>query len=271
MRLTRAAVATLVCSLAFSLAGVTRAAPPNGVYAIDFGPENSVWGGQPFQADECDGSSCIALDVGVDPAGKLSGTVSYTDVVDVNGVPGDVETHGDIKGRATGKAGHSKFKVSSLLRGAVTMPLDTIPLRGKLLWTVEPDALAGTVTNSARITVCARGHCGHGNFPAEVVPLLAEDGGPWHLSLDLATDSMNRVTGSATATFEDGSESIEFAVTGKYSAKKDEASVNLASTLPGSGARVRLRHLGIEADSLARYVLTFKVRGQSGGLTVPPP
>ena len=272
MRTTRC----LFVSLACALAGPSDADPLDGEFALDFGYENAVWGpGSSDVSEECDETGCFSGDFAVDQRGKVTGGMSFTLDFVSDGIHVTGGMNGDFKGKVKGKNAVAQMTLTSKPRGVLMAPgYPDLPLKGAFSMLEVLDGNAMTSTLSGSVKLCAKGAgCQKDALPVEVTPLGApeEGGGPWTLDLLLGTDAKGVISGTALASFPDGSAPIHFQVKGKYDAKKDESSLKLASDDPGPGATLKFSHVTHVAPdtTFEAYQVKYKICGQSGQRVVP--
>jgi hypothetical protein len=265
--------ALLATCLVCALPSHGRAEPLAGSFAIELGAANSLLGPGEESIDECEPEGCMTGVLRGDQRGKVTGSLAFTFDFDSDGTHVTGSMAGDFRGRLTGRNGKSRVKVASRVAGALSAAgYPDLPVRGVFSFLEDFDGPLQTVTTSSVFTICARfSGCDREVSPPVAEPMVPDDGGPWTLSLTVATSDQGVITGSAIATFTDGSDPITFDVTGRYSAKPDESSLKLASVLPGPGATARLTHVRWSSPdaTFSAYRLTYQICGQSGLLVVP--
>lgn len=273
----RMRIATIfrVC-LACVVGGASEAEQLDGSYLIEFGYANAVWGpGDEVLDEACDADSCVTGGLSVDAAGVADMTVNLTFSVSFDGIQTTADLAGMGRGKAKGRNGVARLKVKIPLSGALHAPgFPDIPANGNLTLFEELNGIERMDLISGSLKLCAKGAgCLRNRFPPEIEPLGTEeeDGGPWTLAFELTTDAVGTITGGATATFPDGSDPIEFLVTGRYNAKTDESSLKLESVAPQEGASAKLVHVhaGEGASTFDAFRIKYKLCGQSGSLVMP--
>jgi hypothetical protein len=266
----------LAGSLVLSLAVPAHAEPlDDGPYVLEFGYENAVFGpGSVELEEECLPEGCLAGAFAVDAAGAATGSLEMTFDFEDEGLHVTGGMSGGFSGKVKGKNAVALFKLKSKMAGFLTAPgYPALNIRGSMTVVDEMDAIAQLHTASGSMRLCARGHCETEKLLPETTPFgpPEEDGGPWTLSVSPSTDSSGAITGSATANFPDGSDSIHFVLTGKYDAKQDESTLKLESDVPGPGSKAKLIHVRRDGSkaALAAYKLKYKIVGQTGQQVVP--
>jgi hypothetical protein len=114
---------------------------------------------------------------------------------------------------------------------------------------------SGLLTGTWTRTTCV---AGRGCTTARTLALASFwNNGGWRLALSVANLGEGALGGSARARFGNGT-SCDFAISGKYDAKKDEASLALAPTTPkcaGGGIRLRKLTRSGSYDALVQFRL----------------
>ena len=263
---------SLLMCLACTSAGPSFADPLDGEFVLEFGYENAVWGpGEEEVVDECQPEGCLSGNMSVDPRGVISGGIQFVADFDSDGIHVTGGMSGGFKGKVKGKNAVARMKLKGKMSGVLQAAgYPDLPVKGSLSVVEVLDGVQQTDTSSGSFKICAKGAgCDKQVLPAETVPLVPEDGGPWTLALDVTTDSGGAISGTALASFSDGSDPISFDVSGRYQAKKDESSLKLASAAPGPGASAKLAHVHATQGNLDALRIKYKICGQSGQRVVP--
>jgi hypothetical protein len=213
------------------LPGAGRAAMPQGDYTIELGGSQSVWLGQQPEDDEfCDGfeagfgselDSC-SFSLFVDAKGKITGSIHI--VGNASGIL--VTLDGPVKGKQKGNAasGITSLSFSAKLNGSASDGgANPRSVSAQIAFGGQIDA-GGVLTGDWSYSLCAKGAACREQ--ADAIAPETHDG-DWTLDLFLQDTGGGQLSGEALATFADGS-ACSYDVSGKYSAKKDEASLKLS-------------------------------------------
>lgn len=229
------------------------------------------------------GSACWTFVPDIDPNGIASG--SLTVVYDTDVITGTLsaELFGRFAGRSgtppqPGAVGSTKVKLGMDLTGT----LHVVPLALDAE-THAKTRCSGVVAHGpdpadlrCRVKVCVA--FAHPELPGRTVrdcvstesfltltPALVD--GEWTLDLDVADDGNGALSGTATATFR--GQTLDYAITGKYSATKDRASLRLEPTAT-RGSSIRIRNLVVSGGQIQTGELAYKLFGHRGRTELAP-
>jgi hypothetical protein len=235
MRSATATTASLCLAAALlAMPGLTAAAIPTGSFELEFGGRQSIWLGdedgsggeefcEEFAADFDDLESCDFQGF-VDGKGKIYGSLEFA------GWSGGVhfDLGGPIKGSQKGddRTGIARVSFSVKLTGVATDGFVSASTKASLRYSGQTMS-DGLTTGVLEAKVCISGvGCQASQSPTP--PEVLTDGG-WSLELEIVDGGSGRLGGAARVEFESGGDCL-YALSGKYSASKDVASLKLAPT-----------------------------------------
>jgi hypothetical protein len=279
MRHTRALLASgpLAAAL-FAVPGLASAGIPTGNFAIEFGGRQSIWmgeegsdSGEKFCADFESGFDDLELcdfQAFVDGKGKIFGYFEFSGWSE--GI--HFAASGPIKGSQKGDDRSGISSVSLLIK-LVGVASDGVEKRGaKASIRLNGQTTAdGVMSGVWETSVCVQGG-GCSSDESPVPPEVATNGG-WSLELEITDGGGGALAGAARVELGSGDECF-YAVTGKYSAKNDLASLSLLPTEPAC-AGTSLKAKNVRALDAAPGVLfgsiAYKLFGFTGAITLLPP
>jgi hypothetical protein len=258
------------CLLAFPAA----AAPPNGKSTITvsgpaqiFVPAGIITFGAvaqtPVGVVTLEGAANLHADIaGAFPSVVVNVGSANFGAVDVGGI-----TNAQVPALVTGKiSGHPdapKLHLTTVFGGAISVLGSPGSGKGSIKLSCARDSDPTSLTCSGRIHFCGgAAGVGHACAGGPVQTTVPTPGGDWTLSLDLATDESNKVTGSAMVLLGDGVTSANFEVRGKYNPKTDTSNLEFAD-ITDVPAKAKVSLSRFAADGSAG-ILKFKLVGQSG-------
>jgi hypothetical protein len=271
------AVRCLALASSLCLSGAAEAAPPAGTYEADVvGSEVEVWfleGPHELCEEYGEDSICVSSEVHTDALGIVSGTglISFHLVDGANTF--DLNLPLDVVGKSSGSTKKPRVALQISGEGVTimqdeelgTLQVDTTG-QGKFTCT-NPWPHVAEFACKGRLKLCLHDLGRRSCFSDAFEIPVAASGGPWTLSLTLATDDKKKVTGTATTGLANG-EAEAFTVTGKYDAKKDRSSLKLKKVDPSSKDRVSWSNF---VESLDAGTIDFKLANESGKLKLIPP
>ena len=259
--------------------GLASAGLPTGNFAIEFGGRQSIWmdeegsdPGEEFCADFESGFDELELcdfQAFVDGKGKIYGYFEFS------GWSGGLHfaAGGPIKGSQKGddRSGVARLSLLVKLVGVASDGFETWGHKGSLRFSGQVTT-DGVLSGLWEQSVCVQGlGCSSGESP--VPPEVLTNGG-WSLELEI-TDEGGGVLGGL-ARVELGGEGPEcfYAVAGKYSAKKDLASLSLLPTEPAcAGTSLKAKNLRVldAAPGVLFGSIAYSLFGFTGAITILPP
>jgi hypothetical protein len=260
---TRLALAAAALLLLFS-PGPASAAMPNGNFEFGFGGVNSLWMGDSESSHEDADGFCAdfgaafdsvehcSLQLFVDGRGKIGGQVEFAGWTDGN----HIVVEGPIKGaqRGSNRSGITRASFVIRMAGTASNSFLSLPTSASLRFDGQINP-SGLLTGTWTRTTCV---AGRGCTTSRTLALASFwNNGGWRLALSVANLGEGALGGSARARFGDGT-SCDFAISGAYDAKKDEASLALAPTTPkcaGGGIRLRKLTRSGSYDALVQFKL----------------
>ena len=266
----RARIAASATALLLLIApGLASAEIPIGMFEIDLGGNHSIWLDAADDQDEfCEGfaegfggtlQSC-SLSMSIDGKGKISGSVAVS--AENAGVV--VSLDGPIKGKlkGDGQTGLTNFSFSIKLAGEVSDGLMMADVNANASFAGQITG-AGLLTGDWSLKFCAKG--GGCFSEMEAQPPESLDGG-WTLVLEIADLGGGKLGGSATAELGDGTP-CPYAISGKYSAKNDLASLKLSPTnATCAGTSISLQE--VQLAGLLTAQMKYKLFGKQGETSV---
>lgn len=254
--------------LAVLTARIAAAEVPSGSYAIDIGAEQSILVPANVEASSCetadDVTICLSGELATNGAGVItgSGLATFT-----GGIEGDLAI--GFTGKVAGAATRPRVSLSLDLTGELTSDGVTLDVEASSRTKCGQDLLAGGFACVGKMKLCAFYHgqrvgCESGliNFEIE------DDGGPWQLRLDLATDPAGVVSGTAEVELATG-EIYAYGVTGKYNARSGTADLRLVGSGAALGSKLRLSKVSLLGGTATGGRLDFQVAGQKGKASLP--
>jgi hypothetical protein len=199
-------------------------------------------------AGKIGGDGALAIEIsgeGLSLAGTLAGTVT-----------------GTIKSSARGRAVRLRFKLGGtlLFGGFFEIPASA---SGTVVGTASDD---GLFTGTQKIQLHAP-EAGSLRLPIEFTQEL--DAVPWELQLEVTDLGKNALGGTAHADV-DGAHAYDFAIRGKYDAKKDTSVLTLRPDPAAKGITLKLQKLVISGGEVSGGQLRYKLAGQSGTAELAP-
>ena len=247
-----------------SLAFAARAAAPVGdIPTIVVGGAQSVFLliGHSEQCDSLSGlDGCLIVDTVADGVGGItgSGMLQFSGIAE-----GDLPM--TLVGKTTGTTENPVTNLKLAFEGILDIPqLGAQALttgNGKLR--CKGDDFTPSLSHcDVRMRICLKVEgLGRKCARAGIPDLEVEgQGGPFNLDLSLATDPMNKITGTGRVTLATG-QLLDYDVTGKYSPKK--ALSNLTFKGIGAAKNAKLSLKGFASDA-SQGKLQFKLGGQKG-------
>ncbi len=264
------ALASLVPVAAF-------AEPPAGSHSLTIGGSDSLSArlrlieGVYTPDPECDNSNptievCTSVEMHTNAAGAVTGTQTFTYTGDTVG-----EVRYQFEGQVKARPGLAKAKLLFTPEGTLSTNAGTETYSGRGKAFCRDDVVTGEVFScSAKVQLCFENpiasDCNR-LFQTIVVP---EQRASWTLALDLATSGSGVVSGSAQAELANGV-TIDFVVSGKYSAKTDLANLSLRGQGIASKSKVTIKKLAFDGVDLVAGRIKFKIADQVGAYDITPP
>src|SRR5262245_2069479 len=276
----------LATLLAWTLPVAGSAESPVGQWQIDFATPDLL-SVVPESFEDCEnvgipgvvGSACWSFAPGVDASGNATGTLSVEYDTDVITGTLSATMFGRFRGRSgEGDVGSTQARLGIDFSGDLHfVPFDL---------DVDTDVstrCSGTIPHlpdpaelQCKVKVCVEfeypqlpGHTVHecGSAETSLVLLPSLDEGDWSLALDLSDDGTGVLTGTGTATFR--GETVDFAVTGKYSATTDSASLSL-KPLVKNGSAIKIKGLTVSGGQITGGEVGYKLFGHKGKTSLAP-
>jgi hypothetical protein len=235
MRPLRTVLASVPVAAALLAApSLASAAIPTGSFELQFGGLQSIWMGEAgVDAGEefCTelGASFDVLELCdfqafVDGTGRIFGYLEFTGWTD--GL--HFSQGGPIKGTQTGndRTGVSRLTLTIKLTGTASDGFVTAPTRSGIRLSGETSG-AGLVSGVWNVRVCVNG-IGCSEQQSLVPPTFQTDG-EWSLQIEITEGGGGTLGGSARVEFGSGEDCL-YTVSGKYSARRDTASLSLLPT-----------------------------------------
>jgi hypothetical protein len=241
-------LAVAVTSLACLAPRDAAAGPPSGAYQVTVSGSQEIFlpsGSIHDCASNPNGSVGVCFDV--DFAADELGAFGGGGTVDVSGIASGTLT-ATATGRVVGTVEKPRASVSLRFSGGIDALGYPGTGRGVIALGCQRDPLnPPLLACKGRIGVCGsvRG-LGSACVGAPIATSIGAEGGPWTLTLDLATDPKNRVTGLAEVTLATG-QSIDFDVVGTYNARGD---FSLTRFSPDAGTGLLRFKLGGQVGSV---------------------
>ncbi len=235
-------------ALAVSAAPFAHTEPPSGSYAIAIPGDPSI-----VVLNEIDDSSCETADgVTICFSGDLttdgSGSIHGTGILGFSGEI-DGELAGSFAGRLSGTAGNPRLRLAIVLEGELSSEGETLAVEATSRSRCAVDPFAGGFACAGPIKMCVFDGGRRLGCESENVEFYVEDdGGPWQLTLDLATDEAGVVTGTADVELSTG-QVLGHEVTGRYSSVTDTSSLRLVGVGSASGSKLRLASLSLAGEA----------------------
>ena len=280
-------LATLVGSMPPAIAS---AESPAGQWQIDF-TAPALLSVVPDDFEDCTsvdipgifGSACWNFSPAVDPSGGATGSMTVEYDTDVLTGTLTATLYGRVRGKSgtpsqPGGVGSTKVQLGMDLSG----DLHFVPY-GIDVETESSTRCSGTLAHSpdpadlhCKVKVCVAfehpqlpGHtvndCASTETHLTLIPNLA--GGDWTLVLDVSDDGYGVLSGTGTATFH--GQTLDFAITGKYSGTTDTASLSL-KPLTKNGSSLKLKNLTVSGGQITGGELRYKLFGHSGRTQLAP-
>jgi hypothetical protein len=239
-----------------------RAAAPSGPYEVTVGGAQQVslpYGAIHTCVSGRDISVCFDVDYAANQVGDIGGGGSLT----LGGIA-DGTLPVTASGKASGTTISPKTKVLLKFGGAIEALGMPGTGKGTIAFSCQTIGMyVGVQSCKGRVHLCGRvPGLGSECASAPISPDVLAYSGPWTLTLDLATDAMNAVTGSAEVTLSTA-QTLDFEVAGKYNPKKDVSSLKFLGTGLAEKAQLSLKNFSPAANT---GVLKFKLGGEKGSV-----
>ncbi len=280
-------VLTLLAGLLLPVAG--SAESPVGQWQVDFTSPDSLSVVPDLFEDCADvgipgivGSTCWSFAPDVDSAGNASGSLTVEYDTDVITGTLTATLYGRLRGRSgepsqPGGVGSTKLKLGMDLSGTLHLAEWGIDAE-----TESSTRCSGTIEHlpdaadlHCKVKVCvafdhpqlphAVQECGSAETLLTLTPSVVD--GDWTLVLDVSDDGSGVLSGTATATFR--GQTIDYAVTGKYSGTKDSARLSLKS-ISTSGSSIRIKDLTVNGGQITGGAVSYKLFGHRGRTNLAP-
>jgi hypothetical protein len=228
------------------------------------------------------GSACWSFAPDVDPKGDATGSLSVE--YDTNVITGTLTAtlYGRLRGRSgepsqPGGVGSTKVKLGMDLSGSLHL----------VEWGIDAETesstrCSGTIEHlpdpadlRCKVKVCvafdapqlphAVQECASAETLLTLTPSVVD--GDWTLVLDVSDDGSGVLSGTATATFR--GQTVDFAVTGKYSPTKDTASLSLKPLTP-NGSSIKIKNLTVNGGQITGGAVAYKLFGHRGRTHLAP-
>jgi hypothetical protein len=224
------------------------------------------------------GSTCWSFAPEVDSAGYAGGTLSVE--YDTNVLTGtlDATLYGRVRGRSgPSKPGFTKVKLGMDLSGSlhfVELGIDA-ETESSTRCAGTLDHLSAPTDLRCKVKVCVDlvhpdlprpvRECASAKTQLTLTPSVVD--GAWTLTLDVAEDGSGGLSGTATATFR--GQTVDYEVTGKYSATKDSASLSLKSDSTHRSS-IRIKNLTVDGGQITSGDARYKLFGHRGRTSLAP-
>jgi hypothetical protein len=251
MRPIRAVLASVPVAAALLAApSLAPAAIPTGSFELQFGGLQSIWMGEEGVdvgeefcaglADSFDSLELCDFEAFVHGRGRIFGYLEFA------GWSGGLHLSlgGPIKGTQKGddRSGLARVKLTVRLTGTASDGFVTAPTRSRLRLTGQTTA-AGLATGVWEARFCVQGAgC---NEEQSLVPPTLQTDGEWSLEIEITDGGEGWLGGSARVAFGNGEDCL-YAVSGRYSARRDTARLRLLPTesaCEGTSLRLKDVHL----------------------------
>lgn len=247
------------------------AEPPQGEFSVTVGGAAQLRLLDGETGPDCDNGLpteiCTSSSMHTDAAGDVTGTQTLVSEGTSDGTIIFV-----FNGTAKAQPGIAKSKLLFTPEGTLTTNglVETASGQGKAF--CRDDITTGdSFICDAKVRLCLESIFGLECNRFFTSMIFAEQQAPWDLDLVLATDERGAITGSAVATLGNGVV-IDFTVTGKYNAKKDESALSVKGLGAGIKSKVKVKRLAVNEEGvLVAGRLKFKIAGQVGAFEISPP
>jgi hypothetical protein len=217
----------------------------NGSYSVDVGTDVPLWDlSESYDSDV--GIGGLEFTIAQEPSGTFTGTGDlYVDDLGVS-----LDLSGNVSGNSTGSSTDPKISMKVFVSDSdddeSTVYINYLDVAMSLAMQVDSadDQLAGKGSGAVKYSIQneSTGKTEKGSRSAPTgsvtVPLPDDVTGDWNLTLNL-TPNGTKYTGTAEVVTSVG-DSVDFNVTGTYSAKKDVSDLTLKGTGWGAGTGLSL-------------------------------
>lgn len=247
-----------------------RAEPPSGSYAIDHPAAPAIVVPAESQEPLCESTEgftfCISGDLSTDGSGSVSGDGLLEFTGEIEGV-----LAGAFSGKVIGAAGEPRLSLTMEFAGELWYQGEPFEAESTLRAKCVRDEQAGGFVCSGQQKVCLS-YLGRrlGCESAQGFFVVEEQSGGWTLALELATDERGNVSGSATVELASGGV-LQYAVSGRYDARRDSSSLRLAELGTARGSKLRLGSVVLTGGTATAGSLDYQIAGQKGRATLPLP
>ena len=280
----------VLATLAGLLPVLASAESPAGHWQLDF-TSPDLLSVVPASFEDCSAvdvpgifcSACWSFAPDVDPSGGANGSMTVEFDTDMLTGTLTAALYGRVRGKSgapsqPGALGSTKVQLGMNLSG----DLHFVPY-GIDVETESSTRCSGTLAHSpdpadlsCKVKVCVVFE--HPQLPGTVRDCASTEthltltpslvGGDWTLVLDVSDDGYGVLSGTATATFR--GQTLDYAVTGKYSATTDTASLSLKSVTP-SGSSIKLKNLTVSGGQITGGDVSYKLFGHRGRTQLTTP
>ena len=248
-------MATIVLSL-FTGVFAASAAPPDGVYTIEFGDDAAVWDVSGTY-DVSVGGIDLSLTINADDKGKLTGFGSTSTYMMGVHLIGDFTVTGSMakSGSAT------KVTLNVKLAGTASYQGKSYKYTANEAAKTVVDPVGRRLTGTATVTGSVAGQSIKDRTEIDM-PLNAGIDGVWITSMNLRSDPKNRVSGTGTVQIS-GGKSYAFDVAGTYTQKKGVATLNFKGQNMASKAASLKMNVAPSTGGMAVQTMNGRFLGQT--------
>ena len=260
---------SLLCAAAL-LASAARAEMPAGAYTISILGDNALVFPSGTIENQCestpDGLACASSDVHTDASGAVSGTGTLT----LTGGDVTLDLGLALEGQISGTTVKPKTVVGFTAEGDGSyqgIPL-TVTGGGRLKCAIDP-TVADQLFCKGRAKLCV--YMSGEKLGCTGLPFatsFAFERTPFDISLDLATDPKNGVTGDAQVLI-NAAPAFDYTAKGKYKPKTDTTTLKLVGVDPAAKTKIALKSALLEGGGASSGTVVFKVAGMKGTATLP--
>lgn len=281
-------LATLVASI---VPAVGSAESPVGQWQIDFAAPDSL-SVVPATFEDCAdvgvpgivGSACWSFEPGLDPSGNANGslTVEY----DTDTISGTLTA--TLSGRFRGRSGTpsqpggvGSTQVRLAIEFAGTLHIVPLAIDAETETTTRCSGTIAHLPDPAelhcKVKVCVAfehpqlpGYTVRDCVSTEAQPLVLTPSlvdGDWTLVLDVSDDGTGVLSGTAAATFR--GQTVDYAITGKYTGTTDGASLSL-KPITKNGSSIRIKNLTVSGGQITGGEVGYKLFGHKGRANLAP-
>ncbi|MEX2206632.1 MAG: hypothetical protein WEF50_10440 [Myxococcota bacterium] len=256
--------------LAFSIPLAARAEPPSGAYAIQMGGDHAIFLPTEVGGQACESGGgvtvCFAGAISANPSGDVTGSA----IADFSGeVAGHLSA--TFSGRVGGSTGDTQLRLAMRATGQVSSGGALLDVEARGRWHCVDDTASRGFTCSGRMKRCVfdgRHRLGCESEPSNLI--LSDDGGPWLLYLELATDAKGIVGGSAMVFLSTGT-AVAYDLAGKYNSRTDTARLRLVGAGGAHRSTLELSKLALADGAVTAGELRYRIAGQRGSSLLPTP